>query len=231
MIFGSIEGMAAAGHIAHQPSTHRTISVVEDNPVLSDGIRNLLEGDRHLSGFLVKSERITDLLSLDSHTPDIAIVDPWQQVERKKVSTRSLSVLAESTSLIAYCTDFDAADARALGLIGFRAIVPKTVGGAELVRIVCAVAFGGVYLHEGFVIEKQNNINDMGLDGKLSELTEREIEVLRQVALGSSMKEIAALLQISAKTADTYKTRANKKLNLTSRSDIVRFAISSGWLQ
>ena len=68
-------------------------------------------------------------------------------------------------------------------------------------------------------------------DEVLADLTPREEEVLRHLALGSSMKEIAAVLNISTKTVDTYRTRANLKLNHRTRADIVRFAIKSGWME
>ncbi|MFN3635795.1 MAG: response regulator transcription factor, partial [Rhizobium rhizophilum] len=64
--------------------------------------------------------------------------------------------------------------------------------------------------------------------GKLSG---KEAFVLRHVALGKAMKEIAADIQLSAKTVETYKYRAIKKLDLRTRSDIVNYAISVGWLQ
>lgn len=214
-----------------ETATQRTIVIADANPVLSEGICKILQLDPYLSSFLIKSDFFLDLPALKAQAPDILIIDPWQRIEPHDVVSDAFHSLSGSTSLIGYCPDIAPVDARALSLVGFRAIMPKTVGSAELVRIVCAVAFGGVYLHESFTSGQDDRLSRAGTEGKLSDLTEREIEVLRHVALGSSMKEIAALLQISAKTVDTYKTRANKKLNLNSRSDIVRFAIQSGWMQ
>ena len=62
-------------------------------------------------------------------------------------------------------------------------------------------------------------------------LTVREIEVLRLIAHGYTNKEIAAQLDISVKTVETYKTRSMEKLGLKSRADIVRCALQQGWLQ
>ena len=63
------------------------------------------------------------------------------------------------------------------------------------------------------------------------DLSEREAEVVRQIALGYSNKEIAARLAVSVKTVETYKTRAMKKLKLSSRVDLVRYAVQRGWLR
>jgi DNA-binding NarL/FixJ family response regulator len=61
-------------------------------------------------------------------------------------------------------------------------------------------------------------------------LTDREEAVLRYVAMGLATKEIAADISLSQKTVETYKSRAVKKLSLSSRSEIVQYAIRNGWL-
>jgi DNA-binding NarL/FixJ family response regulator len=62
-------------------------------------------------------------------------------------------------------------------------------------------------------------------------LSDRESEVLRLIALGYSNKEIAARLSLSVKTIEVHKANAMRKLNITSRIDLVRYAIFQGWLQ
>ena len=62
------------------------------------------------------------------------------------------------------------------------------------------------------------------------ELTNREREILRMVALGFSNKEIAHKVSVSVKSVETYKARATEKLKLHSRAQIVNFAMNSGWL-
>jgi DNA-binding NarL/FixJ family response regulator len=61
-------------------------------------------------------------------------------------------------------------------------------------------------------------------------LSEQEAKVLRLIALGHSNKEIAALMQVSVKTVETYKSRAMEKLQLRTRVQIVRYAIGCGWM-
>jgi DNA-binding CsgD family transcriptional regulator len=62
------------------------------------------------------------------------------------------------------------------------------------------------------------------------ELSEREAEVLRPIALGDSNKEIAARLKLSIKTVETYKLRSAEKLGLRGRVALVRYAAACGWL-
>ena len=62
-------------------------------------------------------------------------------------------------------------------------------------------------------------------------MSERESEVLRLIAQGHAIKEIAASLNVSARTVETYKERAMEKLELKSRAEIVRYALRRGWLK
>jgi len=64
----------------------------------------------------------------------------------------------------------------------------------------------------------------------LSELSERETEVLRLIAWGYSNKEIANRLNLSVKTIESHKANAMKKLGMSSRIDIVRYAVVQGWM-
>jgi DNA-binding NarL/FixJ family response regulator len=64
----------------------------------------------------------------------------------------------------------------------------------------------------------------------LSELSERETEVLRLIAWGYSNKEIATRLDLSVKTIESHKANAMKKLGMSSRIDIVRYAVVQGWM-
>jgi DNA-binding NarL/FixJ family response regulator len=62
------------------------------------------------------------------------------------------------------------------------------------------------------------------------DLSDREQEVVRQIALGYSNKEIAARMKLSVKTVETYKSRALEKPGAWSRVDLVRYAARRGWL-
>jgi DNA-binding NarL/FixJ family response regulator len=63
-----------------------------------------------------------------------------------------------------------------------------------------------------------------------AELSDREAEVLKLIACGHPVKQIAAALDIGVRTVETYKARAMEKLGLKTRADIVRHAVQQGWL-
>jgi DNA-binding NarL/FixJ family response regulator len=104
----------------------------------------------------------------------------------------------------------------------------------ELMRAIHAVAAGGSYLDPSLAAKGIRRLtppaNKRGPQPQAN-LTEREEEVLRLIALGYSNKEIAARLQLSVKTIEAHKANAMQKLEMTGRIDIVRYAILRGWLE
>lgn len=214
----------------------RSILLSNANPVLAHGLQYILQSDQYLSNFNITVATNTDLEALVKISPDIVIIDAWQGAANWHKVAHHFEAFSRISSLICYCTDITSAEARAISAIGFRGVMPTSISPEELVRAVCAVAFGGTYIHDLYrKYPDPSPAPSVALrkasDEVLAELTPREEEVLRHLALGSSMKEIAAVLNISTKTVDTYRTRANLKLNHRTRADIVRFAIKSGWME
>ena len=182
----------------------RQILICDRNPVLADGLRLILQSDAFLSGFSIVSEPSPNLRALWKMAPDILIIDPWQSEEPRDTALDLYNGIPDKTYVIAYCPDISLIEVQQLISCGFRGIVPKTTPGEDLVRIVSSVALGGIYIPDIY----QKNPVALGFTGSadlgnLGTLTEREGEVLQRLALGSSMKEVAAALQISTKTVDT----------------------------
>jgi len=95
------------------------------------------------------------------------------------------------------------------------------------------VADGGVYLDPSLAGKVVGGFvhRPGGEAAAGAELSDREQAVVRLTACGHGNKEIAAQLDISIKTVETYKARALEKLSLHSRADLVRYAVERGWLQ
>ncbi len=113
---------------------------------------------------------------------------------------------------------------------GASGYVLKRAVSEELIRAIRIVLAGGVYLDPALV-SKVVGWGSKKDGSRRSDLSDRETEVLRLVALGYSNKEIGAKLEISVKTVETYKARLMEKLELRSRVDMVRYALDQGWLE
>jgi two-component system response regulator NreC len=117
---------------------------------------------------------------------------------------------------------------------GASGYVLKQSASSELIHAIRAVAAGGKYLDPKLAARVMENYSRRlgALRGELrGSLSDRESEVLRHIALGYSNKEIAARLSLSVKTIEVHKANAMRKLNITSRIDLVRYAMFQGWLE
>jgi two-component system response regulator NreC len=110
----------------------------------------------------------------------------------------------------------------------------KTVADAELVNAVRIVATGGAFLQPG---DTRRLLEDLVTRVQAGEepdrydrLSEREREVLRLVATGHTAREIAEHLSLSPKTVETYRARIMEKLELSTRAELVRYALRRGVL-
>lgn len=115
------------------------------------------------------------------------------------------------------------------GILG-RDVTPK-----HFLSAINVLSSGGSFVDPGFSITSVRNADcaqDGNIQGSQEEdgiLSDREQSVLYQVALGHYSKEIASNLDVSIKTVDTYKMRAMKKLSLSDRTSVVRYAVANGW--
>jgi DNA-binding NarL/FixJ family response regulator len=118
---------------------------------------------------------------------------------------------------------------------GVSGYVLKQSAPTELICAIHAVASGKGYLDPKITDKVFANYKEKPskLRGETSggQLTGRESETLRHIALGYSNIEIAEKMDISVKTVEAHKANALKKLNMQSRKDIIRYAILKGWMQ
>jgi two-component system response regulator NreC len=113
--------------------------------------------------------------------------------------------------------------------------VLKQAADNELLTAIRTVYNGGTFLHPAhaqalLTPAPTEPEPTLAQDDALSDLSDREREVLQLIALGHSNKEIAEMLYLSVKTVETYKTRLMDKLDLKTRAALVRFALKHGLL-
>ena len=103
----------------------------------------------------------------------------------------------------------------------------------ELLQAIRAAAAGGQYLDSALTARVTARL--LGRADKVHQvvatLSEREAAVLRLIAAGYSNKEIAGQLSLSVKTVEAHKANAMRKLGLTGRIDIMKYAVLQGWLE
>lgn len=207
--------------------------LVDDHPVLRAGLKALLsaepdftvvaEADDGATAVQLAAELRPDLILMDVSLPGLNGAEATRQV---KQHTPELAVLALSVHE-------EASYIRMLLDAGAGGYVLKRSACDELVRAVRIVATGGSYVDPSVAGQLlragQRRNSPVGMPATIG-LSEREAEVVRLLAQGLTMKEMAAQLSLSPRTLETYRSRAMEKLGLKTRADLVRYAIRCGWL-
>jgi len=166
---------------------------------------------------------VPDVVLLDVHMPDGGGVEVIRRAAAEGLQTRFLALSVS-----------DAAE-DVIGVIraGARGYVTKTISGPELADAICRVADGDAVFSPrlaGFVLDAFAAAPDVtggtppSFDPELDQLTAREREVLRLIARGYAYKEIARELSISPKTVETHVSAVLRKLQLSSRHELTRWA-------
>ena len=208
------------------------ILLADDHAVLRAGLRLLLnsqpdfevvgEAASGIEALNLAETQEADLILLDLSMPGLGGLDALPQLRRRAPQARILILTMHE----------DPQYLRQALKNGAAGYVLKKAADVELLSAVRAVLRGEVYVHPSMTrvlledLLPQSESNDEL--NRWQGLSEREQEVLRQVALGCTSAEIAEMLYLSAKTVETYRARGMEKLGLTNRAALVRFALRSG---
>jgi two-component system, NarL family, nitrate/nitrite response regulator NarL len=208
------------------------VAIIDNNPILTDALCQRLSRSAEVQASPGMAEDRRGITLASGDCPDLILIDPLSFGQ----DPETIRMMAPNSALIAYLpgstSDAERQCARACIYAGFRGLMTKTVPCEVVLSAIQMVARGGIYVEGSFseIVFESSLSGRRGITSR-PQLTERETFVLKSVARGMSMKEIGGLLELSAKTIETYKARASSKLNLQSRREIVDYAIRSGWVQ
>jgi DNA-binding NarL/FixJ family response regulator len=209
------------------------ILLADDHKIVRDGLRLLIDGQPDMRVVGEAADGREALLQARELKPDVVIMDLSMPHMNGLQATASLRAELPAVKVIALTAHEDESYLGQLCKAGAAGFVLKRSAGDELLRAISAVAKGGLHFEPALAskaLARQIASTAAGRAPRTSSLSERERDVLVRVAWGFSNKEIAAELQLSVKTIETYKVRIAEKLGLRSRTEIVQFALQQGWL-
>jgi len=205
------------------------ILLADDHLIVRQGLKALLEAE----GFAVVAE-VGDgaeaVRVARERCPDIAVVDLMMPLLNGLEAARQILQAcprAKAILLTMHTGDQYVLEALRAGIKGY---VVKTQAAADLVRAISDVQKGMAYLSPGIsqtVVQAYLTKSDIPPDP----LTPREREVLRLVAEGKTNKDVAKLLGISQKTAESHRTRILEKLGIHETASLVRYAVRRGLIE
>ncbi len=209
------------------------ILLADDHKVVRDGLRLLVDGqpDMRVVGEAANGKEA--LQQAHALKPDLVIMDLSMPELNGLQATERLHADQPATKVVALTVHEDSSYLLQLAKAGAAGYVLKRSAGEDLIRAIRTVAGGGLHFDPALASKALTGRagdppRKAGLH--LSELSEREREVLILLAWGHSNKEVASELRLSTKTVETYRVRINEKLKLRSRTEMVRYALRQGWL-
>lgn len=210
------------------------ILLADDHVTVRHGLKLLIDAQPDMKVVSEASDGETAVQRAVALRPDVIVMDISMPGMNGLVATRKLKQVQPESAIVTLTRHADDAYLQELLRAGVSGYVLKQSAPNELLQAIRAVAAGGQYLDSALTARVTAGF--IGAEGKRltkpgASLSEREAEVLRLIASGYSNKEIAGRLDLSVKTVEAHKANAMRKLGLTGRIDIVKYAVLQGWLQ
>jgi len=207
--------------------------LADDHTMVRDGLQLLIDNQPNMEVVAVADDGVEVLTKVKDLQADSVVIDPSMPKLNGLEAAEKLKAEFPQVKIIALTFLEDPNYFRQLINIGVEGYVLKRSAGKELINAIQFVAQGQVYFDTALALKALKNPHAFNANkpyGVPGELSEQEKKVLTLLAWGHTQKEIAGRLKLSVKTVDTYKVRVLKKLSLSSRSEMVRYALRRGWL-
>jgi two-component system, NarL family, response regulator NreC len=208
------------------------ILLADDHVTVRHGLKLLIEAQADMKVVAEASDGATAILQALELNPDVIVMDISMPGMNGLVATRKLKQQHPQAVIVTLTRHGDEAYLQELLRAGASGYVLKQSAPSELLQAIRATAAGGQYVDS--TLTSRVTAGFLGREGKGvktgGSLTEREADVLRLIASGYSNKEIAGRLSLSVKTVEAHKANAMRKLGLSGRIDIVKYALLQGWL-
>jgi len=204
------------------------VLLADDHSIVRAGLRRIVEESGDMEVVAEAEEGKDAIRKTHKNKPDVAVIDiSMPGLDGLEVCSQLHSYYPELPILILTMHEEEQFVVRAIesGAMGY---ISKRSAPEQLVNAIRKVHSGKRYLTSEAAESLALRVAK-GIDGKspLDTLSMRELQVLRQLAMGQTNREIADSYHISVKTVDTYRHRLLKKLNLRNNAELSRFAIQN----
>lgn len=206
------------------------VIITDDHPIVRKGIRQILEDDQdERFGFIDEAGDGAELLhKLDNDDFDLVLLDislPGRSGFEVLTEIKKYKPKVNVLILSFYPEEQYALRALKLGASGY---LNKASAPGELISAIIKAYNGGRYISPSLAQKITLNVLEEKETPLHEKLSARELEVITLLSSGMTLSSIAEKLSLSPKTISTYRIRILDKLNLTTTSDLIRYAISNG---
>jgi two-component system, NarL family, nitrate/nitrite response regulator NarL len=205
------------------------ILIADDHQMFIDGLRSLLERNPgiRITGEATNGRQVMeciekekpDLVLLDINMPEMNGIDTTALIRKKYPEIKVLILTMYKTKGFI----------NGLTRTGAAGYILKNTGNAELMEAIRTVSSGGTFFSNEIAQTLSERPSRQGTPVNTT-LSKREIEIIREMSVGLTTKEIAEKLSISFHTIETHRKNINSKLGLSNAAEVIRYAIDSGLL-
>lgn len=214
--------------------TKLRILLAEDHKTVREGIKLLVNAQPDMEVIGEADDGETAIAEVQRLDPDLIIMDVSMPRLNGLKATKKLRSMGSDVKILTLSRHTDDGYLQQLLAAGANGYVLKQSAPNHLIAAIREIAQGNAYLDPeltkkviGGIVGKAATMRGENKQP----LTDRESEVLRLISLGYSNKEIATTLDLSVKTIEAHKANAMRKLGMSGRIDIVRYAILQGWME
>ena len=209
------------------------IILADDHAVVRDGLRRLIDAEPDLEVVATAATASEVVQRVVELRPDVLLLDITMPGGSGIGALEQIRKLSTSTRILILTMHEDPEYLRVSLVSGASGFILKNAAGQELLAAIRSVNQGRIYvdptlagvaLHDVLAPPRRAGTAPSAFD----RLSPRELEVLRQLALGFTNKEVADRLAVSVKSVETYRARLSEKLGLNRRAELVRYALENG---
>lgn len=207
-----------------------TVLIADDHAVVRDGLKLLLESQQDIKVVALASNGREAVTLVKKLSPDVAVLDiamPELNGIEAALRIREAAPRTRTIMLSMHATSEHVFRSLQAGAAGY---LLKESAGSEVIKAVRAVHAGKRYLSENISNDGHFPVGSTaaGARSPIESLSKREREVLQLVVEGRSSAEIAAAINLSPKTVETYRSRLMQKLDVHDVASLVKFALQHG---
>lgn len=200
------------------------VVIADDHAIVRRGLRMLLDGEAGFEVVAEAGDAETARRYVHGHHPDVLVLDVQMPGGSSLEMVPAIRAESPETQIVVLTMQHEAAYARQAMRAGVLGYVLKEAADDELVEAVRRAAAGESYLNPKLGARVAAEPPPGPPDG----LSQREVEVLELIALGHTNAEVAGALYVSVRTVEAHRAHIQQKLMLSSRSELVRYALDHG---
>jgi two-component system response regulator NreC len=207
------------------------VLIVDDHAVVRSGLRRVLEAEDDIEVVGEAGDMRGAVFEARAQKPDVVLMDVVMPGPTGIEATPAVLKEAPETKVLVLSMQDDPQYVREAFSAGASGYVLKEAADAEVVDAVREVSGGGRYVHPALGARLVAADAEERARADEDPLSDREREVLRLLALGHTNQEIAEMLYLSVRTVETHRAHIMQKLRLSTRAELVRYAIEQGFLE